>query len=109
MIVNDIESLKRKLSYIFLSHTQFMLDLRDFVINTKIAIEKFQNERYRGELSRNSRFSLSQIVQWDIERVMEMSLIKIFSMYENFLRVFFVKFLILMRTISITFLGERKM
>ncbi|MFW9987639.1 MAG: hypothetical protein ACFFC3_03205 [Candidatus Odinarchaeota archaeon] len=51
--VNDIESFKTKISIKFISHARHMLDLRDFMINTKRVNEKFQNEQYREKLKYN--------------------------------------------------------
>lgn len=58
--VSDFESFKIKLSQIFLSHVRFMLDLKDYILNTVVAIDKCKDERIKIEKSIYERYSIEK-------------------------------------------------
>ncbi|MFW9972189.1 MAG: hypothetical protein ACFFDF_18530 [Candidatus Odinarchaeota archaeon] len=87
--MENCDSFKLRMSQIYISYVRKILDLKDFILNTPLAIRKYQNERIRFEKSRYIRYPLEKMVEFDINLVLEMTLIKIFSEYENFLTVFF--------------------
>ncbi|MFW9939430.1 MAG: hypothetical protein ACFFFT_00220 [Candidatus Thorarchaeota archaeon] len=86
---NEYKSVKIQIARIYLSYVRLILDLKDFIWNAPIAIEKYKNHRVRLEKSRYLRYPLEKIIQWDKNLMFEITLIKIISEYENFLKVFF--------------------
>ncbi len=85
----NIDEFKIKLSQIYLSHFRIILDIKDFIINTVLAIRNFEKTRIRSEKSRYIRYPLEKIIQLDENLVLEMTHVKIFSVYEKFLNSYF--------------------
>lgn len=85
----DYEEFKLKIGRIYLSYVRLLLDLKDFIYNTPIAIRTAKEKRIKFETSRYERYSLEKIIDWDTKLIFEMSVIKIISEYENFLVKYF--------------------